>query len=378
MGPSDSRSSGLIHHSPLDCFHGYTLFTAAGSRSSHSEGDLFATLVDMEGRVCHRWRSDEGIRSACLLESGSLLVRTRPPPDLDGAKPMGGSSAAILELDWSGKTVWEYRDPGIHHDYVRLPNGNTLVLVWERIPADLTARVRGGSAADADPARMFGDLVREIAPDGSTVYEWRAWEHLSVEEDAICPQEGRVEWTHANSLAVTGSGDLLLSFRNTSTVAMVDRSTGGLRWRYSPDDLSHQHDATHLSDGHVLIFDNGTHRPGPRYSRVIEVDPATDRTAWEYTGSPADSFYSSNISSAQRLPNGNTLICEGRTGRIFEVSPSGATVWEYVNPFSTGDGEETSNSIFRARRYPPHHPALANRDLDPHRADAVSGLHLAP
>ena len=312
-------------------------------------------------------------------------VGERQPPGEDTASAGPGRRQAHgrLQRRHTGaglerKTVWEYRNPGIHHDYVRLPNGNTLVLIWERIPADLTARVRGGSAADDDPARMFGDLVREIAPDGSTVYEWRAWEHLSVEEDAICPLKAAWRWTHANSLAVTGSGDLLLSLRNTSTVAMVDRSTGVFRWRYSPDDLSHQHDATHLEDGHVLIFDNGTHRPGPRYSRVIEVDPATDRTAWEYTGSPAASSYSSNISSAQRLPNGNTLVCEGRTGRIFEVSPTGATVWEYVNPFSTGEGEETSNSIFRARRYPSQHPALANRDLDPHRADAVSGLHLAP
>ena len=352
---------GLVHVSPSEC--GYTLFTAAGGRSAHPQGDDYAVLVDVEGRVRHRWRRDEGIRGAALLENGNLLVRTRPPPSLDGSTPMGGASAAILELDWNGDAAWEYRAPGIHHDCVRLPNGNTLVLLWERMPAEVTASVRGGSPTPEDPARMFGDVVREAAPDGSTVSEWRSWEHLSPEEDVICPLEGRVEWTHANSLALAGEGAMLLSFRNTSTVAMVDRPSGRVTWRYGPGDLWHQHDASYLENGNVLILDNGAHRPGPGYSRVVELDPETNGTAWEYTASPPTSFYSENISSAQRLPNGNTLVCQGRGGRIFEVTPEGAVAWEYVNPFRTGDGGDVSNDVFRARRYPPDHPGLAGKAL---------------
>ena len=378
MGWSKHHPVGLIHHSPFDCYGGYTLFTAAaGNGRSTSEGDIFATLIDMEGRVCHRWQCDEGIRYGYLLAQGNLLVRTRPPLDLDGDEPMGGSSAAVLELDWDGNVVWEYRDPTLHHDFLRLPNGNTLVLLWERISADLTARVRGGSAADDDPQRMFGDLVREVAPDGSTVYEWRSWEHLSVDDDVICPLEGRKEWTHANSLGVTQNGDLLFSFRQTSVVGIVDKATGEFRWKWGRGELSHQHDAAYLENGHVMIFDNGSHRRGPSYSRVVEVDPETDEITWEYRGDPQVSFYSHNVSSAERLPNGNTLIGEGQSGRIFEVTSSGDIVWEYISPFSTGSTEEgLSNSIFRAHRYAPDHPALAGRDLDPGRIPSVSGLHV--
>ena len=376
MGWSKHHPVGLIHHSPFDCYGGYTLFTAAaGNGRSTSEGDIFATLIDMEGRVCHRWQCDEGIRYGYLLENGNLLVRTRPPLDLDGDEPMGGSSAAILELDWDGNVVWEYRDPTLHHDFLRLPNGNTLVLLWERISADLTASVRGGSAADDDPQRMFGDLVREVAPDGSTAYEWRSWEHLSVDDDVICPLEGRKEWTHANSLGVTQNGDLLFSFRQTSVVGIVDKATGEFRWKWGRGELSHQHDAAYLENGHVMIFDNGSHRRGPSYSRVVEVDPETDEITWEYRGDPQVSFYSHNVSSAERLPNGNTLIGEGQSGRIFEVTSSGDIVWEYISPFSTGSTEEgLSNSIFRAHRYAPDHPALAGRDLDPGRIASVGGL----
>ena len=65
---------------------------------------------------------------------------------------------------------------------------------------------------------------------------------------------------------------------------------------------------------------------------MIEVDPETNDIAWEYQGDPPISFYSYHISGAQRLPNGNTLICEGAPGRFFEITSNKEIVWEYVNP----------------------------------------------
>ena len=68
---------------------------------------------------------------------------------------------------------------------------------------------------------MLGDLVQELAPDGRVVYEWHSWEHLRVEEDVICPLEGRREWTHQNTLSLMPDGDLLVSFRQTSVIGIV-------------------------------------------------------------------------------------------------------------------------------------------------------------
>jgi hypothetical protein len=101
------------------------------------------------------------------------------------------------------------------------------VLLWERMPAELAAQVKGGLISDNDPAQMFGDVVKEITPDGREVYTWKSWEHLSVEEDIICPLEERREWTHGNCLNVTSEGDLLVSYRLTDTVGIVDKDTGG-------------------------------------------------------------------------------------------------------------------------------------------------------
>ena len=100
------------------------------------------------------------------------------------------------------------------------------------MPADLSARVRGGARTPEDPIQMLGDTIREIDTDCETVREWRIWEKLDVEDEVICPLEGRREWTHANSISLTKEGDFLLSFRHTSNVVIVSRETGDITWRW--------------------------------------------------------------------------------------------------------------------------------------------------
>jgi hypothetical protein len=116
------------------------------------------------------------------------------------------------------------------------------------------------------------------------------------------------------------------------------------------------------------------------FSRVVEFNPKTLEVVWEYKNTvrypaagvctkPPDGdfrFFSLFISSAQRLPNGNTLIDEGASGRVFEVTPDKKVVWEFVNPFGdevvggpAGPGctanvlpGTTGNIVYRAYRVP--------------------------
>ena len=387
MGWSSHHPSGLIHYSPSRSFRGYTLICTGGGG--------YAYLLDMEGRVCHTWRSDAGIDYAYLLPNGNLLQRANPPTEVDVGN-IGGSSSKLEELDWDGNLVWELDNPMVHHDFERLPNGNTLALLFERMPVDLSARVQGGYVSDNDPQEMVSDMVQEITPDGSVVWEWHAWQHLDVQEDLICPLEGRREWTHQNTLNVMPNGDLLVSFRQTSVIAIVDKATGNFSWKWGPGQISHQHHPTHLENGRILLFDNGAHRRGVNFSRILEVDPNTNEIGWEYRGDPPISFYSYNISSSDRLPNGNTLICEGAPGRVFEVTPDRQIVWEYINPFGVqrpsrlavqteagtrptasvmSGGTEWANAVFRAHRYAADHPALRGRDLNPDRHSNLNRLY---
>ena len=238
----------------------------------------------------------------------------------------------------------------------------TLAVLFEPLPAEVTRQVRGGFTSANDPEQMIGDLVQEVTPDGRVVYEWHSWQYLSVEEDVICPLEGRREWTHQNTLSLMPNGDFLVSFRQTSVIGIVDKTSGRFTWKWGPGQISHQHHPTYLPEsGRILLFDNGAHRRGVNYSRILEVDPATNAIAWEYRGAPPISFYSYNISSAERLPNGNTLICEGAPGRLFEVTPQVISSGSILTPMpSTGPPGWPSRPKPESCRALPSGPALLN------------------
>ena len=87
------------------------------------------------------------------------------------------------------------------------------------------------------------------------------------------------------------------------------------------------------------------------FSRIIEVDLATKQIVWKYQEKRESDFFSPRISNAQRLPNGNTLICEGDFGRLFEVTRDGELVWEFVNPYFGEGPTGPNNRVFRAYRY---------------------------
>jgi hypothetical protein len=338
-------------------YPGYTIFCSV---SGHH-----ATMVDMRGQIVHQWHHDEGIQHLKLLESGNLLIQTSPREDAGGRENSGGSAGALIELDPAGEIIWEHRDIAQHHDYVRLENGNTVYLAWEPIPLDISRQIKGGHHHEEDPEFVWGDVVREINPIGELVKEWFSWEHLDFEEDVICPLESHKEWTHANSLDVLENGDWLISFRLTSTVAIVDYESGDIIWRWGPNqvaeghdpkkwgpaELSHQHSAQMLPSGNILVFDNGCHRKrSPSYSRIVEIDKDTREFIWTYSNPVILAFYSFMISGCSRLPNGNTLITEGATGRLFEVTTKHEVVWEYISPWSLPSKFGPTPAVFRSYR----------------------------
>jgi outer membrane protein assembly factor BamB len=374
VGWSQFRKTGLTFHSPAQSFKGYTLVTPIAAD--------FSVLLDMDGRVVHRW-SLSGFRvfHARLLPRGTLLALCsdaslppppqtpfdQPPPPFDQhIRRLGGSATHLREVDWDGKLVWQYLNPVIHHDFVREPNGNTLVAEWVEVPEDLARRVRGGAKRPGEKfPRMLSDDIVEIDPGGNEIGRIHLWQLLDPVRDAICPLETRWEWTHLNSLAVMPSGEILVSCRTNSRVIIVDPTTDTITWKYGSPDVYHQHHASALENGNVQIFDNGMHRVGMPYSRVVEVEPSANKVIWEYSGEPAEQFFSAHISGAERLPNQNVLIAEGASGRLFEVTHRGETVWEWVSPFAITANGRTRAWIFRTHRYAPGFSGLQGKSLDP-------------
>jgi len=350
------RGVGFRGYDPRRAFPGFTLFAPA-------TGGGIVYLIDMQGNVVHTWKMPypPGLYGY-LTEKGTLFYNGQIRNDTwIGKQPyMGG---AAMEADWNGKVLWEIKQPDHHHDGLLLRNGNVLLLCSAELPANVAARVRGGLAGtEHDGNKIDSDYLVEKTRDGRTVWEWHAWEHMEPDAYPITsPSDSRSEWTHGNGIAELPDGNILLSFRNISTVVRIDRRTGAIQWQLGAPPLSGQHAPMPLANGNILLFDNGPFRVdtgAQPFSRALEINPTTGEVVWKYqdgTGPGSNHFFfSSRVSNAQRLPNGNTLINEGLYGRFFEVTTEGDVVWEYVNPNfgpASAAPKGQTNNVFRAFRY---------------------------
>lgn len=367
---------GVIRYDPEKAYDGYTLFWLLGSKD--------AWLIDMLGRVVHRWKMPyTPAAHGVLLPNGNLLAGCKTVTHTELGLPPGfaGLGGLLLEVDWDGNEVWRCEAPYQNHDFYRLDNGNTMYLSWQtkgQFPDDLAAKLRGGVAGTELGGKIWGDSFVEVNPQGEVTWEWLAHEHFDPDVDDLCPLEDRFQWPYINSVFVMTDGNVLASLRYANTVAMVDKKSGDYVWRWGHDEIGHQHDARMTADGNILIFDNGAHRRayGPSYSRVVEVNPRNNSIVWEYKADPPTDFYSAVQGGQERLPNGNTVICESLMGRIFEVTMEGEVVWEYIVPFYVSFYHHgLINDIFRAHRYGPDYPGLQGRELDPAKFDWINRVY---
>ena len=429
---------GLLSCQP-GTYDGYTLFAPTTT--------LTVYLIDIFGRIINTWPGGNMPGQVVyFLETGQLL-RTGNTLNIYFA---GGGLGGLVSLqEWDGTVSWSYRYSDsshvLHHDVEYLPNGNILLLTWEK------KNKNEAIAAGLDPSRlndseMWSEVVIEVEPvgteDGNIVWRWDVWDHLVQDYDpsqdnygvvADHPElldinygtYGKGDWLHCNAVDYNEELDqVLIGCRESSEIYVIDHSTttaeaaghtGGERGRggdflyrwgnpanydASGDQMYFaQHDGQWIEpglpgEGNVLVFNNGEHRPGGgTYSTVDEMIPpleidgsytysagqpyGPDDFIWTYIGDPPSSFYSFNVSGAQRLENGNTLMCLGASGNFVEVDENGEVLWYYVNPVTamgvleqgsfipTAPTGGQANSCFRAYRYPPDFPGFDGQDMTP-------------
>mgnify|MGYP000029419655 CR=1 FL=1 len=265
------------------------------------------------------------------------------------------------------------------------------------------------------------------------VWEWRLKDHFVQDIDANRSNFGNVknnrqlvnlnysgnsyfgdDWFHANSLAYNEDLDqIVISTRNFSEFWIIDHSTttqeaqghtggnsgmgGDILYRWGNPDtyntgtqtdrkLYGQHDvhwipANYREGGKIIVFNNGFNDPD-EISKVHTINPPIDSNGnYSFTPSMVNEPFDFDwtyklplfvdfISGVNRLPNGNTLICSGPNGRVFELDSMENIVWEYINPVgnnniaSQGD-MPSQNLLFRAYRYGTDYPAFDGRTLTP-------------
>jgi len=144
-------------------------------------------------------------------------------------------------------------------------------------------------------------------------------------------------------------GDILFCIRNLNIIGVIDIEKEEIIWHWGANELDYPHHPSLLKNGNILIFDNGFHRG---YSRVIELNPTTEKIEWEYR-SNSPKFFTKSRGSAQKLPNDNVLITESDKGHVFEITRDGKIVWEFWNP-DIKEGTKTQRAtIYRMLRFTP-------------------------
>lgn len=457
QGPTE-----LLFHDRDKAFDGYTLFGVGGR----------TFLLDMEGRVVHTWTIGT---NPLLLDNGNILDATRDDPS---------GFPGFREVDWDGKTVWEYAEQregyAPHHDWVRIfnrkLNAPTLLYI-----ANKTISREEALAAGADPAKgsydgSQMDTVVEVDMQGNVVWEWWFFDHVIQDIDpaksnfvgqgkTIADHPGRIninlpgrplkrDWLHCNSMDYndeTGhivinsvQGELYVIDHDgtfvagdpAASIAMAAGPTGDFLYRFGDPARYGQGDPPRILEdwtqstcghkqmggshdvhwirpglpgaGRIMVFNNGQYlfQRTPQ-SSVLQINPFLDangrdtgayvnppdagyrreeyphdthnrprqvsnQVVWNYQSVNHHGFFSHIGCGAHRLPNGNTFICSGTEGHLFEVTADGQLAWEYINPITRegpvkaiGDVLPMGNALFRAHRIAADHPALKGRDLTP-------------
>lgn len=278
-------------------------------------------LMDECGQIVQRWE-DENPNArpgavAYLLPDGRIL-RAKVDGNLitESTFGAGGSGGVIEMLSWDNEILWTYVVADSvqrqHHDVHPMPNGNVLILAYERFfTEDIVSN--GFDTLNFPQRRLWSDMVLEVDPlTDSIVWEWHAWDHLVQEHDSsklnygeVSEHPGRIDvnyqaftetrddWIHANALDYNEELDqIMLSARNFNEIWIIDHSTnseeaagntggasgqgGDLLWRWGnphafqqatleEEKLFWNHDAQWIDDfvdedypyyGQVAVFNN--------------------------------------------------------------------------------------------------------------------------
>ena len=401
---------------------GYILLAPLGSND--------VNVMDRQGKTKFQWPGERRPgNSVYLLDDGSLLktgsLGRRGPHGFDA----GGAGGVVEKISISGEVVWRLdwvsEKHLQHHDIEPLPNGNLLLIAWERKTREECLAI-GRHESLLPEGELWVDAILEIKPTGNSggevVWRWSAWDHLVQDLDPKKPNHGspskypekadinhvslrsrllgKADWMHTNSVDYNAELDqIILSVHGFDEVWIIDHSTSGaenpgILWRWgnpqaychgsdADQELFKQHDAQWIQKGrpgedNILIFNNGQGRAG-NYSTVLEIKSPLEKDGtyrrqasgafeeaqqiWKY--GERGQFFSPNISGAERLPGGNTLICSGANGTIFEVTPEGEQGWKHSNEIGGGPdgagrrgGGGRGGALFRAPWIPPTHAIL--------------------
>ncbi len=264
------------------------------------------------------------------------------------------TSSTVFVMDTSFKVVDRHQGgngySGDIVDFRMLPNGHAMIMLYDWQIIDVSKTVPGGNPA----ANVCETVIQGLDLSKNVVFQWRSLDYIPITDAYVDSLAATIDYMHSNGFEFDKDGGILLSSRHLSEITKIDGKTGEIVWRLGgkrnqftfigereanrPNFFSFQHDISRLANGNILLFDNGNQHAS-QHSRVAEYRlDEVNKTAtlvWEYRHTP-DIFSSAN-GSAQRLPNGNTLIGWGNAGlsglaSVTEVHADKSLAFEFTVP----------------------------------------------
>ena len=247
------------------------------------------------------------------------------------------------------------------HEFLMLPNGNVIIMIYDFQQIDMSQHVEGG-----DPnATVVGLVLQEIDADRNLLFQWRSWDHFEFTDSHVDLTSDNVDYVHGNSIEVDTDGNWIISSRGLDEITKINRQTGAVMWRlggkrnqflFEPaagEPFLEQHDARRLPNGNLQLFDNRT-QTGP-YARAVEYQldevNMVARRVWEYRAPAANGSLA--MGSARRLDNGNTLIGWGSMyPSVTEVDSSGQVQFELSFQQHNEPGSLIITNSYRAFKLP--------------------------
>lgn len=351
--PARWAEQGVTRHVREKAQEGATLYTTGNGAS--------AFLIDMHGDVLHAWhrpfstvwdRTWRNIPEAVKKPQPDPFVYFRavhlyPNRDLLAVYEGVGDTPygyGVVKLDRDSNVIWYYSGRA-HHDLSIAPDGKIYVLTHAFVDDDVEY------FKHLQRPRLEDFLV-VLSPDGKELKKIRLlpalakskYRHmlytvssLALDDPLHANAVDFIDRESAAHFAFGKEGQVLLSFRETNSLAVIDPATQEIVWAVRGPWLG-QHDPDILPNGNILLFDNYANYDGPEgISRVLEFNPRTMDIVWSFTGTPDNPLKSEIRSDQQRLSNGNTRITESNAGRILEVTPAGEIVWQFINPVRGGE-----------------------------------------
>lgn len=385
--------SGIPNRSTCQTYDGYTLYAPQNQNKAY--------LLDMSGNTYKTWTfSSTTCYSTYMLAGGTILRTVNHSGNSFSGGPVSGE---VQKVDYNGNVTWDYVYSTTaycsHHDIHPMPNGNVLLIAYEKKTA-----TEATAAGCSQSIIIWSEKIVEVQPSGTSggtiVWEWKLWDHLCQHYDATKPNyyvisehpelmninyNTQQDWFHMNGIDYNAAlNQIVVSAHNTNEIYVIDHSTttaqaathtggnsgkgGDFLYRWGNPAAYGMTGTTIFNvvhDAHWVPSTNPVHpnylcaynnKGGTGTKTCVDVwnppyngynytwtagsayTPST--YAWRHTYSGS---YQNDMGNSQQLPNGNTLVCIPQSGIIYEINTSQTQVWT----------KTIGTTIPQAFRYPP-------------------------